>query len=138
MHVLQELRRRNVYKVAGVYVVTSWLLIKAISSITSSLQSETPYGSIAFFLLTIGFPIACLYAWAFEITPDGLKRTDDVPKEESITKETGRKLNIILVLLLFFALAFILYLNFSEQSPLVKKNKLKNQSSPVTLLKGTQ
>lgn len=121
MHLFQELRRRNVFKVAGVYLVTGFLVFKLVSGISTYLQSHLPYDIIALILLAIGFPIACLYAWAFEITPNGLKRTDDVLAEDSISKETGRKLNYILCFLLFIAFAFILYLKFSDKSPLVSE-----------------
>ncbi|GEM_PF-5630866 len=130
MRLFHELQRRNVFKVAGVYLVGSWLLIKLISGVSAYLQLTTPYDTLASVLFAIGFPIACLYAWAFEITPEGLKRTDDVHEDDSITDDTGRKLNVILVILLFIVLAFILYLQFSEKSPLAKKAKIEILALP--------
>ena len=75
MSFFKELKRRNVVKVSSVYLVTAWLVIQIISVISPYLQLPTLFGTIVTVVLMIGFPIACVIAWAFELTPEGLKRT---------------------------------------------------------------
>src|SRR5436305_5755396 len=73
-----ELKRRNVYKVAVAYAVVGWLIAQISTQIFPFL--EIPNGAIRLIivLIAIGFPIALVIAWAFELTPEGLKRTEDV------------------------------------------------------------
>ena len=113
MTLLKELRRRNVFKVASVYAITSWLVLQIISVISPYLHLPRVFGTGITIILLIGFPFACIIAWAFELTPEGLKRTNEVEKEESITHVTGRKINASLILALFSSLAFISYQQYS-------------------------
>jgi TolB-like protein/Flp pilus assembly protein TadD len=87
-----ELKRRNVYKVAVAYVVVSWLLIQAASILLPTFDAPASAMKILVALLVIGFPIALGFSWAFEITPEGIKRESEVAPEQSITSHTGRRL----------------------------------------------
>src|SRR5256885_13219065 len=87
-----ELKRRNVYKVAVAYAVVSWLLIQAASIILPTFEAPGWTMKVLIVALAIGFPIAVVLAWAFEITPKGIKRAEDVDPNESITPRTGRKI----------------------------------------------
>ena len=87
-----ELKRRNVYKVAAAYAVVSWLLVQAASIVFPTFEAPTWTMKVLIAILAIGFPVAVLLAWAFEITPEGIVRAEDVPPNESITRRTGRKL----------------------------------------------
>ncbi|HXI86458.1 MAG TPA: hypothetical protein VNH64_03295, partial [Parvularculaceae bacterium] len=88
-----ELRRRNVFRVAGVYAVIGWLLIQVIVAIKTPLH--LPEWTDTFFVVLVlaGFPVALILAWAFEVTPEGVKLTKDVAEGESIAAKTGRKLD---------------------------------------------
>ncbi|HKJ75193.1 MAG TPA: hypothetical protein VKA19_13850 [Alphaproteobacteria bacterium] len=88
-----ELRRRNVFRVGGFYAVIGWLLIQVIVAIKGPLH--LPGWTDTFFVVLVlaGFPLALLLAWAFELTPEGVKLTKDVAEGESITTKTGRKLD---------------------------------------------
>ena len=89
----QELKRRNVFRVAGVYLVTAWLIIQVIVAVKNPLGLPGWTDTLVILLLLSGFPIAILFAWAFEVTPEGVKRTAAVAPGESIAPQTGRKLD---------------------------------------------
>ena len=92
-----ELKRRNVYKVAAAYAVVAWLLIQAASIIFPTFEAPAWTMKILLAVLAIGFPVATVLAWAFELTPEGLVRSDEVPPKESITRRTGRKLDFLII-----------------------------------------
>ena len=77
-----ELRRRNVIKVAGVYIIVSWLCLQVASALESALHLPPWTDTLVAVLLAIGLPIACVFAWAFEVSPEGLKPTK--PSEDGI------------------------------------------------------
>ena len=90
-----ELRRRNVYKVAIAYAVVAWLLMQIATQVFPFLEIPNWAIRLVIMLIVIGFPIALVIAWAFELTPEGLKRTEDVDVSKSITHKTGRKLDFL-------------------------------------------
>ncbi len=89
---LGELQRRNVYRVAVTYAVVSWVLIQIATQVFPFFDIPTWAVRVVVLLLVLGLPVALILAWAFELTPEGLKRTEDVPLHESIRHHTGRKL----------------------------------------------
>ncbi|WP_019026911.1 hypothetical protein [Colwellia piezophila] len=113
MTFFKELHRRNVFKVASVYLVTSWLVLQIFSVIAPYLNLPNALGTGVTVLLLVFFPFACILAWAFELTPDGLKRTHEVDEEDSIRHITGKKINNSLVFALIVSLAFISYQQWS-------------------------
>jgi len=106
---LEELKRRNVFKVGAAYLVVSWLILQLVQSVREPLG--LPEWTDAFFivLLSVGLPMALLFAWAFELTPDGVKKTREVDKEASVTANTGRKLNHAIIATLVLALAYSVF-----------------------------
>lgn len=109
MTLIKELRRRNVFKVASVYVVTTWIILQIVAVVSPSLHLPVVFGTIVTVVLAIGFPLVCIFAWAFELTPEGLKFTHQVEDDESIREQTGSKINYLLAISLVLALAFIGY-----------------------------
>ncbi len=97
MTILQELKRRNVIRVGGLYVIVGWVLAQAASLLESALDLPGWFDAVVVSLLLIGLPLALVFAWAFEITPEGLKRTAEVPRDASIAPNTGRKLDMLLI-----------------------------------------
>lgn len=87
-----ELQRRNVYRLAVTYAVVSWVLIQIATQISPAFEIPSWTVRVVILFLILGFPVALILAWAFEITPEGIKRTEDVPVHESIRHHTGRKL----------------------------------------------
>ena len=73
-----ELRRRNVYKVAIAYAVVAWLIIQVASQVFPVLEIPNWCVRLVIVLLALGFPVAVILAWAYELTPEGIKRTEDV------------------------------------------------------------
>ena len=115
----EEIKRRNVFRVAIVYVIAGWLTMQVVDVMFPALNIPDWLTSLVAALLLIGFPFALIFAWAFEITPDGIRREKDVDRSESITAQTGRKLNQTAVVILAVALAFMLVdkFYFTESAP---------------------
>ncbi|MCZ6826959.1 MAG: adenylyl cyclase, partial [Gammaproteobacteria bacterium] len=101
-----ELRRRNVVKVATVYLIAGWLAIQIIDVAFPLLQIPEWAGALVLILVLIGFPFALIFAWAFELTPEGLKREADVDRSQSISPETGRRIDFIIIGLLLIAVVY--------------------------------
>jgi len=107
-----ELKRRNVYKVAVAYAVVAWLLLQGASIVLPSFEAPAWTIKVLIIALAVGLPIAVVLAWAFEITPEGIVRAEDVSPNESITRRTGHKLIAVTVVLALVAaglLAFQLF-----------------------------
>ena len=111
---LAELRRRNVYKVGVAYAVVAWIALQAASFLLPSFGAPAWVFRVLVLLVVLGFVLALAFSWAFELTPEGLKRTHEVPHEHSITHVTGRKLDFTIIGLLIVALGISVYLNFRE------------------------
>ena len=107
-----ELKRRNVYKVGIAYAIVAWLIIEAVATIFPVLKLPEWTVTFVTVLLILVFPVALILAWAYEVTPDGIRLTREVPRAESMTRLTGRKLNYILACLLVLAVAFLLFDNY--------------------------
>ena len=107
MSLFQELRRRNVFRVAMFYAVASWVLLQ-VGDLLFEALGVPPWGiKLLLGLLLLGFPMALVFAWAYELTPEGLKRERDVERSGSITHETANKLNILIAVLLAVAIGLV-------------------------------
>ena len=104
-----ELKRRNVYKVAVAYAVVSWLLLQAASIFLPAFDAPPWVMKIFIIVIIFGFPVALIFSWAFEITPEGIKRERDVASGESITRHTGRKLVAITAVLAVIAAGLFVF-----------------------------
>jgi len=107
-----ELKRRNVYKVAVAYAVVAWLLVQIATQVFPFLEIPNWIVRLVIALVVIGFPIALVLAWAFELTPEGIVRTEDVDPEKSIRKSTGRKLDFAIIGVLLVVIAMLIYQRF--------------------------
>lgn len=107
--IISELKRRNVFKVATAYAITAWLIIQIVSVIKEPLLLPDWFDKTVIVLFLIGFPIALIFAWAFELTPEGLKKTEEVNIEVSETKNTGKKLNRITIAVLSILVVFLVF-----------------------------
>ena len=94
MSFYEELKRRNVAKVAVLYLIASWLLLQVTDVLASLLPVPEWTGSFVVMLLVLGFLPVLTFSWVYEMTPEGLKREKDIDRSQSITPETGRKINI--------------------------------------------
>lgn len=104
-----ELKRRNVYRVAVAYAVVAWLLTQVATQVFPFF--EVPNGAVRAVIvaLCLGFPIALLLAWLFEITPEGILRTEDVDPAQAASRGFGRKLDFIIIGVLLLAVAMLIY-----------------------------
>jgi len=107
-----ELRRRNVVKVAVAYAIVGWLLVEVASVVLPTFEGPDWIMKVVTFLVIIGFPLALIFAWAFELTPEGLKKEKDVDRSQSITHVTGRKLDYFIIAALVLALGFFAFDKF--------------------------
>lgn len=107
-----ELRRRNIYKVAIAYAMIAWLLVQIATQTFPIFEIPSWCVRLVIVLLLLGFPIAIIFTWAYEITPEGIKRAEDLTPEESIKGTTGRKLNSLIIGVLLCAIAFLVFQRF--------------------------
>jgi len=103
-----ELRQRNVVRVAVAYAIVGWLLVEVASVVLPTFEGPDWIMKVVTFLVIIGFPLALIFAWAFELTPEGLKLEKDVDRSQSITRQTGRKLDFIIIGVMAVAIAYFL------------------------------
>src|SRR5437879_2662990 len=107
-----ELKRRNVIRAAGLYLVGAWLLTQVASTVLPMFGAPDWLPRSIVILLTIGFLPALIFSWAFELTPQGLKRDEDVPLEQSIAPQTGRRMNRMIIAVLVIALGYFVFDKF--------------------------
>src|SRR5438094_1940071 len=107
-----ELKRRNVYKVAVAYAVVAWLLIQIATQVFPFFEIPNWAVRLVVLLLLLGFPIALVLAWAFELTPEGIKRTEDVDHSQPTTHRTGRTLDFLIIAVLLIIIAVFAYQRF--------------------------
>ncbi|MGI8481352.1 MAG: tetratricopeptide repeat protein [Chthoniobacterales bacterium] len=111
-----ELKRRNVYKVAIAYAVIAWLLIQAASILFPTLEAPGWVMRVFVTVLAFGFPIALVIAWAFEMTPEGLKRTENVSPNEHIPQWSRRKFTALILSVAIVAGCLLLF-KFTRLNP---------------------
>ena len=112
MSFFNELKRRNVFKVGAAYAVTAWMLLQLTDVLGDMFGLPTWGPKFILLILMIGFIIALFFAWAFELTPDGIKREAEIDRSLSIAGTTGKKLNHMIMVILVLALAFFTYDKF--------------------------
>ena len=108
MGLFTELRRRNVFKVALLYTVGSWLLVWVVSHLVGGLGLSPWVADYVLLLLAIGFPVALIFAWSYEITPAGLSKAIEVDQTQSIVFKTGQKLNAAVAVLAVLGVAAVI------------------------------
>ena len=121
-----ELKRRNVYKVAVAYAVVGWLLVQIATQVFPFFEIPNWGVRLVVLAIIIGFPIALVLAWAFELTPEGLKRTDEVPPSASVTRATGRKLDFVIIGVLALAVALLLFDRFRAKEVTATEGNTKS------------
>jgi len=104
-----ELKRRNVYKVAVAYAVVAWLLIQAASIFFPAFDAPPWVMKIFIIVIIFGFPVALIFSWAFEITPEGIKLESEIEPNKSIKRRTGRKIVAITIALAVVAAGLFVY-----------------------------
>ena len=129
MPLLKELKRRNVFKVAIAYAVTTWILLQLTDVLTQILGLPDWAPKLILLMLLVGFVPALILAWAFEMTPQGIKLERDVKRKESITPKTGRKLDYVIIVSLGLSLGYFIWESRFEQK--TAEIELAKEAAPV-------
>src|SRR5438105_13905483 len=112
MSLVSELKRRNVIRFAGLYLVGAWLLVQVAGTVLPMFGAPDWLPRSIVILLAIGFVPALIFSWVFELTPQGLKRDEDVRPEESIAPQTGRRMDRMIIAVLVLALGYFAFDKF--------------------------
>lgn len=134
---IDELKRRNVFKVATAYAIAGWLIIQVFATIAPQLGFPEWVAPLVTTLVLIGFPLALIFAWAFELTPDGIEKSKDVEITESVTATTGKKLNVIIISTLSLLVVLLLLERFvftPNVSPKTPENSIRVSDQSVAVL----
>jgi len=116
MTLFEELKRRNVIRVAVLYLVSSWVLLQLTDVLSSLLNVPESAGSIVVLLLILGFVPVVIFAWVYEMTPEGVKRQAEIDRSQSITAHTGKRINTLIIGLLVVAIAVVVLDRVMPQS----------------------
>ena len=116
MSFFNELKRRNVIRVSIAYVVVSWLVSQVAEFAIETFGAPDWVLKIFVVFLMLGFPVVAVFAWVFEITPEGIKRERDIDRSQSITRNTGRKLDYTIIILLVLALGYLVFNEVRDQA----------------------
>jgi len=102
-----ELSRRNVVKVGAAYLIASWLIVQVVGVLTDPLSLPDVLDTVIVVMLAIGFPVALVVAWVYEVTPDGIKVTSDTDTSIGVQSASGQRLTYVVIALLVTAIAFL-------------------------------
>jgi TolB-like protein/Flp pilus assembly protein TadD len=114
MDLFTELKRRNVIRVGLAYLVLSWLLLQVGDVLFDALQLDDAALTVMLVVLALGFIPVVIFAWVFELTPEGVKRESEVDRNQSITHETGHRLSVVIVVLLAAAVGLFAWDRFGD------------------------
>jgi TolB-like protein/Tfp pilus assembly protein PilF len=103
----EELKRRNVIRVAVFYVVASWLILQVAELLFDALDLPNQWLRLVLALLILGMPLVLILSWVFELTPEGVKREKDIDRSQSITQQTGKRMNTVIIVLLVLAISAV-------------------------------
>ena len=102
----EQLKRRNVFRVAALYLVVCWLILEPVHVVFHMLDVPVWANRLVVMIMAVGFPAVVIFAWVYEITPEGLKPTAEVPHGQSIRRLTGRRLDMAIIAVLVLALGY--------------------------------
>src|SRR5438876_12217897 len=114
----RELKRRNVYKVAAAYAVTAWLVVEAVSILLFGHEERTSVVTALRVILAVGFLFALYISWAFEATPQGMKRTENVSTDAVLPSWSPRKFAALIITIALLAASLLVV------------NLLRNRNKP--------
>ena len=107
LSVIAELKRRNVVRVAVLYGLAAWLILQVADVLVPALGLPVSVMRFVALLLILGFPLVLIFSWVYELTPEGLKKQHEVDLNQSITHETGRKINYVIGALAVLAIVVV-------------------------------
>ncbi len=107
MALFEELKRRNVVRMATLYVVASWVILQVADILFDAFELEASANRLVIIILLLGFPVALVVSWVYELTPDGVKRESEIDRDNANTRRTDRKVNGLIVGLLALAVVML-------------------------------
>jgi len=132
MSLFKELKRRNVIRVATAYLIVGWLLIQVLGLATDSFEAPSWIMKLAITIIVIGFFISLIISWAYELTPEGIKRDKDVNRDDTITHHTAKKLDIITIVALIAVGSLVLWQQFIKTEVKVTNISTTISTEPET------
>ena len=135
MSIIAELKRRNVIRVGVAYVIAAWLTLQFSDVILGNIEAPGWVFQAILLVIIIGFPLAMIFAWAFELTPEGLKRESEIERSRSVTQITGQKLDRAIIVVLILAITYFAYDKFSGRQAVNSipiANVTAKQTSDIT------
>src|SRR5262245_25024098 len=116
MSLFDELKRRNVFRVAAAYLALGWIVTQVTATVAPMMHLTEWIAPVVVWIGAIAFPFVLLFSWAYELTPDGLKRESEVDRSASITHATAKKLDSIVIALLVVAIGLFLFDRFAPRA----------------------
>ena len=107
MSFINELKRRNVIRVALAYGVVAWFMLQLADMVLENIAAPAWVMQTLMLMMVIGFPLAVIFAWAFEMTPEGIKKKKNVDRTQSVTHKTGRKLDRMIIGVMAIVITFL-------------------------------
>ena len=135
MPFIEELKRRNVFRVGIAYVLISWILLQGADFAFDLINAPNWVIQALFLLVALGLPGVLVFAWVFEMTPQGIKLEKNIDRSQSVSPQTGRKLDRVIIVFLVLAIAALVverFVNIPETGQTVP-NDVALQSSPETV-----
>ena len=129
----EELKRRNVFRVAIAYLIATWLVLQVADIVLEIIGAPDWVAQVFLLVFALGFPLALIFSWAYELTPEGVKREKDVDRERSITSTTGRKLNLVTIGMLIAVLAVVGFERAFFSQPVTEVAKQGIQMDPHSI-----
>lgn len=134
-NIFNELKRRNVIRVAIAYIVASWLLLQVADVVLNNIEAPPWVFRAILLVVALGFPFALIFAWAFELTPEGIRKERDVDRSQSITHATGRKLDFVIIGALILAVGYFAFDKFignttNDSSPAAASDEVTRGEIP--------
>ena len=130
----KELSRRNVFRVGIAYIVVGWLVAQVAELALESFEAPGWVIKTILLVLVLGFPVVLLFAWAYELTPEGLKKEKEVARSQSITHKTGRKLDFVIIGLLSAGLVFVVIDNYLVNAPVTVQTESAAKLRSIAVL----
>lgn len=134
MSFFDELKRRNVIRVGIAYAIVSWVIAQVAEFAFENFGAPDWVLKSVVVVLLLGLPIALIFAWAFEMTPEGLKREAEVDRSQSITRQTGHKLNTMIIAVLVIAVGWFAFDKFSASDPPEAASRASTEDKSVAVL----
>jgi len=116
MTIIQELKRRNVFRVAAAYLTGAWLIVEIVQTLFPVYGLTDASVRLVVTLLVIGFPLVLVFSWVYELTPAGLRREKNIDQSVELTHRSGKKLDRIIFVLLALALGYFAFDKFVARS----------------------